>query len=77
VRYLTRIAAPKKGAIAMNRRHFVQTSLAAAIAASLPVSQSFAAILSASMKVDADVNAVTGNGAEVTLQRAAVQEQSH
>jgi len=58
----------------MNRRHFVQTSLAAAIAASLPVSQSFAAILSASMKVDADVNAVTGNGAEVTLKRAAVQE---
>ncbi len=65
---------PKKGATAMNRRRFVQTSLAAAIAASLPVSQSFAAILSASMKVDADINAVTGDGAEVTLKRTAVQE---
>ena len=58
----------------MNRRRFVQSSLAAAIATSLPVSQSFAAILSASMKVDADINAVTGDGAEVTLKRAAVQE---
>jgi FAD/FMN-containing dehydrogenase len=58
----------------MNRRRFVQTSLAAAIAASLPVSQSFAAILSASTTVDADVNAATGDGAEVTLKRAAVQE---
>ncbi len=58
----------------MNRRRFVESSLAAAIAASLPVSQSFAAILSASMKVDADINAVTGDGAEATLKRAAVQE---
>ena len=58
----------------MNRRRFVQTSLAAAIAASLPVSQSFAAILSASTTVDADINAATGDGAEVTLKRAAVQE---
>ena len=51
----------------MNRRRFVQTSLAAAIAASLPVSVSLAEILSASMTVDADINAVTGDGAEVTL----------
>jgi FAD/FMN-containing dehydrogenase len=58
----------------MNRRRFVQTSLAAAITASLPVSQGFTEILSASMKVDADINAVTGDGAEVTLKKAAVQE---
>ena len=58
----------------MNRRRFVQSSLAAAVAASLPVSQSLAAILSASTKVDADINAVTGDGAEVTLKQAAVQE---
>ena len=58
----------------MNRRRFVQSSLAAAVAASLPASQGLAAILSGSMGVDADINAVTGDGAEVTLQRAAVTE---
>ncbi len=58
----------------MNRRKFVQSSLAAAVAASIPASQGLAAILSGSMGVDADINAVTGDGAEVTLQRAAVQE---
>ena len=58
----------------MNRRRFVQTSLAAAMAASFPASHSLAAVLSGSMKVDADINAVTGDGAEVTLKRAAVQE---
>ena len=58
----------------MNRRRFVRTSLAAAVAASLPVDVSLAEILSPSMKVDADINAVTGDGAEVTLGRAAVQE---
>jgi len=58
----------------MNRRRFVQASLAAAVAASLPISRSNAAIFSASMKVDADINAFTGDGAEVTLKRAAMQE---
>ncbi len=58
----------------MNRRKFVQSSLAAAVAASIPASRGLAAILSGSMGVDADINAVTGDGAEVTLQRAAVQE---
>ncbi len=58
----------------MNRRHFVQTSIAAAIAAALPVSQSYSRILGASMTVDADINAFTGDGAEVTLKSAAVQE---
>ncbi len=58
----------------MNRRHFIQSTVAAAVAAALPISRNYAAILSGSMKVDADINAVTGAGAEVTLKRAAVQE---
>jgi len=58
----------------VNRRRFVQNSLAAAVAASLPANQGLAAVLSASMKVDADVDALTGDRAEVTLARAAVQE---
>ena len=58
----------------MNRRRFVQSSLAAAVAASMPASQGLAAILSASGGVDGDINAVTGAGADVTLQRAAVKE---
>ncbi|MCH7830998.1 MAG: FAD-binding oxidoreductase [Proteobacteria bacterium] len=58
----------------MNRRRFVQSTVAAAIAAALPIRHSYAAILSGSMKVDADINAITGAGAEVTLRRAAVQE---
>ena len=58
----------------MNRRGFVRRSLAAAIGASLPASGALAAILSPSMRVDADIDAVTGDGASVTLKRAAVQE---
>ncbi|MDZ7645450.1 MAG: FAD-binding oxidoreductase [Woeseiaceae bacterium] len=58
----------------MNRRGFMQSSLAAAVAASLPARRAAAAILGASATVDADINAVTGAGAEVTLKRAAVQE---
>jgi FAD/FMN-containing dehydrogenase len=58
----------------MNRRHFVQRSFAAAVGASLPVGSGLGAILSPSMAVDADIEAVTGDGAGVTLKRAAVQE---
>jgi FAD/FMN-containing dehydrogenase len=58
----------------MDRRRFVQSSLAAAVGASLPLGQGFGAILSASMGVDSDIDAVTGDGASVTLKRAAVQE---
>jgi FAD/FMN-containing dehydrogenase len=58
----------------INRRRFVQGSLAAAVAASLPAARGVAAVLSASMKVDGDLAAVTGDGASVTLTRAAVQE---
>jgi FAD/FMN-containing dehydrogenase len=58
----------------MNRRHFVQASIAAAVAGAFPGGRGLAAILSPSMKVDADINAVTGDGASITLPRAAVQE---
>jgi FAD/FMN-containing dehydrogenase len=58
----------------MNRRGFVRNSLAAAVGASLPLKGAFGAILSPSKAVDADIDAVTGDGASVTLQRAAVQE---
>ena len=64
----------------MDRRRFVQTSLAAAVGAfgsSLPFKQSLAAILSPSMAVDTDIDAVTGDGAKVTLARAAVQDPVH
>src|SRR5690606_20859361 len=56
----------------MNRRRFVSGALAAAVAASLP--RAHGAILSPSMRVDSDIDAVTGSGASVTLARAAVQE---
>jgi FAD/FMN-containing dehydrogenase len=38
------------------------------------MSRAYAAILSPSMKVEADIDAVTGDGASITLKRAAVQE---
>jgi hypothetical protein len=60
----------------MKRRHFLQSSVAAAVAASLPTSQALAAAVAAMSEVTADVNAVTGSGAQVTLEMAAVKELS-
>jgi hypothetical protein len=60
----------------MKRRHFLQSSVAAAIAASLPASQALAAALAAISEISSDVNAVTGSGAQVTLEQAAVKELS-
>ncbi|NNK33087.1 MAG: FAD-binding oxidoreductase [Xanthomonadales bacterium] len=60
----------------MKRRRFLNTSITAALAASLPVSQAMAAALAAMSEVSGDVNAVTGDGAQVTLEKAAVQELS-
>jgi FAD binding domain/Berberine and berberine like len=57
-----------------SRRQFLRSSVAAAIAASVPSTSAFAAILSPSRKVDHDLDAVTGDGSGVTLARAAVQE---
>ena len=60
----------------MKRRHFLQSSLAAAVAASLPTGQALAAALAAMSEISGDVNAVTGAGAQVTLEQAAVKELS-
>ncbi|HSC15415.1 MAG TPA: FAD-dependent oxidoreductase, partial [Gammaproteobacteria bacterium] len=58
----------------MDRRGFVRGSLAAAIGASLPAARALGAILSPSKSVDTDIDAITGDGKNVTLKRAAVQE---
>ncbi|MDH4256535.1 MAG: FAD-binding oxidoreductase, partial [Gammaproteobacteria bacterium] len=58
----------------MNRRRFLRNSLATAVAASLPARDGLAALLGPSAKVAADIDAITGDGAEITLGRAAVQE---
>ena len=57
----------------MDRRRFLLSSLSAAIAGTLPTGRSFAAVPGGRL-IDANINAVTGNGAEVTLSRAGVQE---
>jgi FAD/FMN-containing dehydrogenase len=56
----------------LSRRQFARTALAAAIATSLPVSRAWSALLSPSGRVDADLTAVTGDGARVTLPSADV-----
>jgi hypothetical protein len=58
----------------LNRRQFFRSSLAAAVAASLPASRGFAGVLGPAPKVDRDLDAVTGDGKPVTLTRAMVQE---
>jgi len=61
----------------MNRRRFIRSSLAAAIAASLPQWNVLAeSLLHSPTSVPADIDALTGDGAEITLKRAAVQELS-
>ena len=60
----------------MNRRRFVQSSLAATVAASLPAKQSMAALLSLTTEVSADVHAITGDRVEVILKQSAVQDLS-
>ncbi len=65
-----------RGDNTINRRRFVQSSLAAAAAASLPVRPSLAAMLNFTAEVNADVQAITGAGAEVVLKQSAVQDLS-
>lgn len=61
----------------MDRRRFIRSSLSAAVAASLPVSNAVAAsLLHTPTQVPSNIDAVTGDGAEVTLAQAAVQELS-
>lgn len=61
----------------MDRRGFLRSSLSAAVAAAMPGAKALAALqLHAPTSVTADIDAVTGDGAQVTLPRAAVQELS-
>jgi len=60
----------------MKRRHFLQSSVAAAVTASLPMSQAMAMALESLSKVSGDTLAVSGGGAEVVLEQAAVKELS-
>jgi FAD/FMN-containing dehydrogenase len=57
----------------MDRRRFLQSSLAASVAAALPTAQAIAA-LQALMQVTGDVRAFTGDRNEISLEKAAVQE---
>ena len=58
----------------MNRRGFLRTSVAAAVAATVKAHAAFEDVLFDPTKIEADINAVTGSGEQVTLKRAAVQE---
>jgi hypothetical protein len=58
----------------LSRRLFARNSLAAAFAAALPAPRVFAALLSPTSRVDADIDAVTGDGRHVTLPSADVAE---
>jgi FAD/FMN-containing dehydrogenase len=60
----------------MKRRQFLHHSLAATAAASLPTGQVLAAALAAMSEVSGDVAAVTGSGAQITLEQAALKELS-
>ena len=56
----------------MDRRHFLASSVAAAVAASLPIGRLLAA--GRGVPVPGDIPAVTGSGAATVLEKAAVQE---
>ena len=60
----------------MNRRYFLRSSVAAAIAAAMPVNRVWASLRHSPTQVSADINALTGDGAQVTLKQATVQELS-
>ena len=57
----------------MDRRRFLQSSVAASVMAALPAIQARAA-LQALLQISGDVRAVTGDRNEISLERAAVQE---
>lgn len=58
----------------MNRRHFVKSSVAAAVALSFHQSLIRAALAHGGTTVKSDVDALTGDGDQVTLGQSAVQE---
>jgi FAD/FMN-containing dehydrogenase len=57
----------------LSRREFARNVLAAGAAAAVPASRAWAAILSPTSHIDADIRAVTGGGREVMLKRADLQ----
>lgn len=66
----------KPGEHTMKRRLFLQSSATAAAVLSFPTAQAVAAALQTLAKVSGDTLAVTGSGAEITLEQAAVRELS-
>ena len=60
----------------MNRRHFVKSSVAAAVALSFHQKLVFAQMADAEAEVAANIEAMTGQGEEILLQRSAVQDLS-
>jgi len=60
----------------MKRRQFLNSSVAAAVAATIPSSHALAAALESLSAVSGDTLAVSGSGAEVVLEQAAVKELS-
>ena len=61
----------------MDRRRFIRSSLSAAVAASIPGAHALAqTLVHIPTTVPADIEAVTGDGTEVTLKQAMVQELS-
>ena len=58
----------------MNRRQFLRSSIAAATAVSLPASPALAAAIATMTRVASDINAVTGDGAPILLERSAIEE---
>ena len=61
----------------MKRRHFLQSSMAAALATYLPANKALAAAAAAAFsEVSGDINALKGSGSQVTLAKASVQDLS-
>ncbi len=60
----------------MKRRQFLQSSVAASVAVSLPTSGAIAAAVAAMTKVAGDVDAITGGGGQIVLEQSAVKELS-
>lgn len=62
----------------MKRRHFLQSSVAAAAGAAIPLSlfskSAMAQAVAELSEARSDINAVTGDGTEVTIERSAVEE---
>jgi FAD/FMN-containing dehydrogenase len=60
----------------MKRRSFIQSSVAAAVAASLPSASAWAEATAALSEVTGDTLAVSGSGSEIVLEQSAVKELS-